>query len=245
MLVLLAAGCTLPVGKNTPVGSAAKEIIDPRGRAKLLVEIDYPAGYAPNEEAKNVLRSTLAEVTGRPSGSIQFAEEASIPAEPGRKYTFEEVAALEDKHRSRFTSGDTAVFYIAYVAGGSANDDGESRVLGAAYRGTSLVIFKGNVRESSKGGLLSTNPEERCIERAVLVHEFGHAAGLVNLGTPMVRNHEDPENRGHSSNKASVMYWAVESSDLLSIFSGFTGGCGNIPYTFDEDDKADLRALRS
>lgn len=242
LLAVALAGCNLPYGNNTPVGSKGKELVDPGEHAKLLVEIDYPAGYAPNAEAISVLKAALADVRGQAQSSIEIVQEASIPAEPGRKYTYDEIAALEDAHRSRFTSGDTAVFHIVYVAGGAEGDTSESKTLGAAYRGTSLVIFKGNVKDSSKSGILSTNPEERCIERAVLVHEFGHAAGLVNLGTDMVRPHEDPEHRGHSANRDSVMYWAVENT--LGLFSVLTGGCSEIPYQFDSDDKADLAALR-
>lgn len=224
-------------------GSDADDLVDGSKHPKLLVEIDYPAGYGPNAEAKAVLKSTLADVSGRDPSRIEFREEAEIPAQPEKKYTLNEIVALEDEHRDLRTEGDTAVLYIAYVAGGYSEDAGDSRVLGIAYRGTSLAIMKGNIKEATRSSLLDVRPEEKCVERAVLVHEFGHAAGLVNLGTPMVRDHEDPQHSGHSKNPESVMYYAVENSvDLLSFF---TGGCSDIPYQFDDDDKADLRALRS
>jgi hypothetical protein len=223
-------------------GSAAKDLVDGVARPRLVIEIDYPAGYGPNAEAKTVLRNTLAEVSGRDPSRIEFVEEAEVPAQPGKKYTLNEIVALEDEHRDRRTSGDTAVLYVLYVAGGYEADEGDSRVLGVTYRGTSVAMMKGNIRDATRGGLLEVKPEERCVERAVLVHEFGHAAGLVNIGTPMVRPHEDPQHPGHSSNRESVMYYAVENSvDLLALF---TGGCSDIPYQFDENDKADLRALR-
>ena len=240
------AGCTLPFGSfvdNGRPGSAAKQILDPREYPKLVVEIDHPAGYAPNAEAKQVLKNTLMEVTGRDAASITLVEDASIPAEPSRKYSYDEIAALEQRHRDHRTGGDTATLYVIYLAGGSTGDEGDNLVLGAVYKGTSIVMFKGNVKSASKGsGLLDQRPEERCVERAVLVHEFGHAAGLVNIGAPMVRPHEDPNNPGHSSNKQSVMYWAIEGSgSLLDLFGS---SCSSIPYQFDADDKADLKALR-
>ena len=240
---LLLAGCLDLLPDRSRVGSAAKELVDGAAKPRLVVEIDHPSGYAPNAEAKSILRQTLAEVSGRDPSRIEFVEEAEIPAQPNKRYTLTEIVALEDEHRDRRSSGDAAVLYVLYVAGGYEGDEGDSRVLGIAYRGTSLAIMKGNVREATRGGLLDARPPEECIERAVLVHEFGHAAGLVDLGTPMVRPHEDPQNEGHSSNPDSVMYHAVDNSrDLLSIF---TGACGDIPYQFDADDKADLRALRS
>lgn len=244
LATLTLSGCTdglLP--DRSRVGSAAKELVDGVGKPNLVIEIDHPPGAGPNAEARAVLLRTLVEVSGRPSGSIRVVETPSIPSEPGKKYTIEEIVALEDEHRAHRASGDTAVLYVLYVAGGYEGDTESSRVLGVAYRGTSVAIMKGNIQAAARGGLLDVRPEERCIERAVLVHEFGHAAGLVDLGAPMVRPREDPESEGHSANSKSVMYHAVENTaDLLSIF---TGSCADIPYEFDADDKADLRALRS
>ena len=245
-LAVLLAGCANLIPGGGGPGAAARELVDPRLHANLLVEIDYPVGYAPNADAKSVLRHTLAEVTGRDPSRIEFLEEAEIPAERNKKYTLNELIALETEHRDRRTAGDTAVLYVLYVAGGYSRDDGDSRILGVAYGGTSVAIFKGNIQDATRsrvvGGISVPTVEERCIERAVLVHEFGHAAGLVNLGTPMVRPHEDRDHPGHSSNPKSVMYYAVENT--VDLFSFFTGGCSDIPYQFDADDKADLAALR-
>lgn len=244
-VAVLLAGCTLPFGPGPDggsVGSAAKDILDPRERANLVVEIDFPQGYGMNPEARTLLRNTLAEVSGRAADDIVIEEQAEIPAEPGRKYSIQEIVALEEKHRDRRTTGNTAALYILYVAGGYSEDDGDSRVLGVAYRGTSLAIMKGNIRDGTRnGGILGTAPEERYVERAVVVHELGHALGLVDLGTKMQRPHEDSEHQGHSSNPESVMYWTVDTSDILA---NVISGGANIPYRFDADDKADLRALR-
>lgn len=214
--------------------------------AKLLVELDYPAGASANAEAKSVLRSAIAEATGRDASNVEIVESADIPADRSKKYTLNDLIALEAEHRDRRSGGDTAVLYVLYVAGGYSEDAGDSRTLGVAYSGTSVAIFKGNIQEATRsrviGGITVPTVEERCIERAVLVHEFGHAAGLVNNGAPMVRPHEDPDHPKHSSNKRSVMYYAVENT--VDLFALFTGGCSDIPYQFDADDKADLAALR-
>ena len=245
-VALLLAGCNGIIPTGGGPGDAARELVDPRLHAKLVVELDYPAGSAPNAEAKSVLKSTLAEVTGRDASRIEIVESADIPADKSKKYSLNEIRALETEHRDRRSSGDTAVLYVLYLAGGYSEDAGDSRVLGIAYGGTSVAMFKGNIQEATRsgivGGIRVPTVEERCIERAVLVHEFGHAAGLVNLGTAMQRPHEDPANRGHSANQASVMYYAVENT--VDLFALFTGGCSEIPYQFDDDDKADLAALR-
>ena len=241
----LAAGCTGPLFDNvSQVGDAAKALVDGSNYPKMVIEIDHPQGYGPDSPALSILKSALVEISGRDASDISIITEASIPSEPDKRYSFAEVRALEDAHRSRHTSGDTVVLYFVYVAGHSDQDSNDGSVLGAAYRGTSLVMFKGNINAASRGsGVLDTRPPVRCIERAVAVHEFGHAAGLVNLGTPMQTPHEDGSHKGHSSNKNSVMWWAVE--DGRSIVDLFTGSCNDIPFEFDANDKADLKALRN
>jgi hypothetical protein len=74
------------------------------------------------------------------------------------------------------------------------------------------------------------------IEDAVLMHELGHVLGLVDLARNTGR--ADPEHPGHSKNQRSVMYWAVESSLIGQVLTG------SPPKDFDQQDLADLRALR-
>lgn len=241
LVSLVLAGCSHSSFTNrfTSPGDAARDLVSSRDYDNLVIEIDHPPGYAPDAAALSDFKSAIAAVVGKKSVTIH--QEASIPAERSRRYSFSEIEGLERSHRDRYSSGEDAVLYVVYVAGGSSEDTDNGKVLGAVYRGTSMVIFKGNILDNSKSGLLSTRPEARFIERAVLVHEFGHAAGLVNLGAPMVTPHEDPQHPKHSSNRESVMYWAVENT--AGLFTIFTGG-SDIPWQFDANDKADLAALR-
>jgi hypothetical protein len=71
-----------------------------------------------------------------------------------------------------------------------------------------------------------------------MTHEVGHILGLVNNGIPMQKAREDPDHRGHSSNPRSVMYWKVETGNIID----FLRNGNRIPNEFDEDDKADMRA---
>lgn len=241
LVPVLLAGCSHSffTDRFSSPGSAARDLVASSPYENLVIEIDHPPGYAPDQAALNDMKSAISAVVSKKS--VTFELSASIPAASDKRYTFDEIAALEREHRDRHSGGEDAVLYVVYVAGGSSEDTGQGKVLGAVYRGTSMVIFKGNILDNAKSGLLSTRPEARFIERAVLVHEFGHAAGLVNLGAPMVTPHEDPNSRGHSTNRNSVMYYAVDNS--ASLFNVFTGG-SDIPWQFDENDKADLRALR-
>ena len=81
--------------------------------------------------------------------------------------------------------------------------------MGVSFGGTSIVaIFKQVVKD----GMFA---EEEQVEQAVLVHEAGHALGLVNNGLPMQSSHEDtvhdPAKRAHCSVDQCVMFWSVNA----------------------------------
>lgn len=251
-VLLLVPGCFTsgPLSdKFSHPGDASRDLASAKAYPKLLVEIDSPPGYGPDAAALDVYRDNLVRATGRAGNAISFdISDTSIPVEATRVYSLADIQALEGDHRNHHTSGETAVLYIVYVAGRYEGDSGGSRVLGVTYRGTSVAMFKANLQSASSSGPLSFAPPLTCVEQSVITHETGHAMGLVNLGAKMQRPHEDAANPGHSASRDSVMYYAVESSgSLASILQPFTGtpSCDQtgIPYRFDADDLADLKAL--
>jgi hypothetical protein len=98
-------------------------------------------------------------------------------------------------------------------------------------------MFQETIREAAQGLPLVTAPASS-IEKAVLVHELGHILGLVNNHLPMATPHEDTGHETHSTNQNSVMFWAVEQSDIVEFLQGRT----EPPNQFDSDDIADMRA---
>ncbi len=123
---------------------------------------------------------------------------------------------------------------MLYVRGSHAQDGEQTNAIGLAYSASTIALFP--ERWSGLGSLLGS---DRAVERAVLVHELGHLLGLVNLTYQSPIDHEDPEPRGHSSNQASVMFHAIESTLIGQVFSGPP------PDRFDEADAADLEGLRT
>ena len=109
-------------------------------------------------------------------------------------------------------------------------------VLGVAVDASTAAVFLDDVRDAE--GLFG-RPSAEQIEEAVVVHEVGHLLGLVNLVYTSAHDHEDADNPGHSNNEDSVMYWAVESSDVGSFVSN------DVPDDFDADDRDDLTSLAS
>lgn len=98
---------------------------------------------------------------------------------------------------------------------------GNTSILGVHFTGFPFVfVFKDVV--TSTGG---TSTDQRYVEQATVVHEIGHAVGIVNNGLPMAASHEDGAHAKHALNNRCVMYWAVESaSTILSGLSGFITG---------------------
>jgi len=111
-------------------------------------------------------------------------------------------------------SSTTAQFYVVFV-NGYYDDRGvvKKMVLGLSIPGTPVVaVFKDVILKSGYNPLVKA-----ILEQTTLVHEFGHALGLVNSGMPMVTNHEDIVHPHHCTNEQCVMFWENDGS-TLSLF---------------------------
>jgi hypothetical protein len=177
---------------------------------KLLVEIDYVAGHAPAASVLNLLQTRLAERCDKPGGvtvllddSIPLAEFKTTPQNVA------DIEALENAHRDNFANANTqtAVLYMIFVKGTSdiAGGGPGSQVLAITYHGSSVALFT-DVAESNNSATQTTAE----VIGTALVHEAGHALGLVNGGCPMVLPHEDTVHAGHDSSTASAMYWQIQ-----------------------------------
>ncbi len=208
---------------------AAGDFVSGSKYGRLLIEVDYVEGFKPRTEAVNLLKQRATERLSKPDG-VSMTEHAISSSDTS--YSNNDLLELEKDERDEHAGGNTIVLYVLYLNGHHADDSDEGKVLGVQYGETSIAIFKDTV--DSSGGLLGLKFNTADIEKAVLVHEFGHAIGLVNNGLEMVNDHEDGEHPRHSQNRNSVMYWAVENTFGLP-------GLDRIPNDFDEDDKADIR----
>lgn len=239
--LLLASGCVNPLnprGDNAGPGQRAGDYLRPAPYATILVELDFVSGAEPEAAAVSLLEQRLESATGKPVEVVRTPGMQGLGAT--HRYTRDDLARLEGTHRSQFSAGTRAVLYMMWLDGSFEDDTDERRVLGAAYRGSAVAMFKANLRFASKATPLDLGkPPIKEVEEAVAVHEVGHILGLVNIGTPMVTPHEDPAHPGHSTNPDSVMYYAVETSVIGSILGQ------NPPDDFDNNDSADLRAMRN
>jgi hypothetical protein len=203
-------------------GTAAGWFLRPRESTRIVVQVLTQRGAEPASATVARVVDVLRSASGKPVTT------AGGTVSGGRDiWTSTQLRDAADASPGPAAAG-TAVLRLLFVHGRS--DKGDD-VLGISARGDVAAVFSDQVA-SSGTGLVSTDT----IERAVTTHEVGHLLGLVDLF--LATGRADKDHPGHSTNRGSVMYWAVESTlvgDLLG---------GGPPQNFDAADLADLATIR-
>ena len=210
---------------NKAVGYTANQLLSSGTYKSLKIEVQYMTGYAPDASALNHLQNILNTYLNKPSGISIVTKEISPSS--SATLSIDQVRTLEEQNRTVFTTGDQLGVYFLYTNGNFT----DNKVLGAAFRNTSMVIFGKTIHDNS-GALGQTSRTK--LEGTVLDHEFGHILGLVDLGSTMQTNHKDATHDSHCSNTNCLMYYASETTDILGFLL-----TGNIP-PFDANCIADM-----
>ena len=203
---------------NSYAGDFAHDILSSGTFTELIVEVDYVSGHAPDAGALAELKAVLEELCNKPVG-VKIITDDEIPPQGSPTWTYNSAEQLEVTWRDRYrdASTGTEVLYFLYLDGNSDSDTSSGRVLGYAYHGSSVVMFKETISSAGSGGILGIGAAD--IEAPVIVHEAGHLLGLVNNGTNMVTPHQDTAHGHHCDNEDCLMYWAAETdvgiSDML------------------------------
>ncbi len=146
----------------------------------------------------------------------------SIPAQNKSSFKAAEIRSMASVYRSSEGTATDGNIFILFLNGYFyQNDSINQSVLGVHLTGTSIVaIFKPAI---NKGTL--TLAIRHFTEQSVVVHELGHALGLVDNGTPVTSLHEDSAHPAHCNNQSCVMYWQNEFSlGLVSQVQNFRDG---------------------
>lgn len=234
-------GCLKSIGLAGGGDPGPADYVSAKKYDKWVIEMDFVEGQEPPAAALTTLESRLEEVVDKPGGvEVQRGETLSAR---GGSWSQKDILDTDGRTQDRTTGGDTVVLHLMFLDGSYAPN---ADVLGVTYTYSSggrvtssgpIAIFSEKIREAACPVPLAPCLNENAIWTAVLVHEFGHAMGLIDLGAPMQRDHEDDEHPGHSTNQDSVMYYAVETVNVANVFRN------GPPTTFDVNDKADLCAL--
>lgn len=238
LLAVLASGCAtmaFPLPDATIPLPAA--ILGP-GTDTLLVEVAAVAGRAPLPGTLDHLRTTLANVTGKAvvvTGPTVLQPQGGAYGERDLERIHEATAFFSE---GGFLDGRRVVLRVLYLDGRMAADDEEHSTLGRSLMADGVIaIFRDSYSSAYRVANGTKAPAVADMDRHVLLHEVGHALGLVGNGAPMVRDRMAPDNPGHSRSPESVMYFHPPMTPDQRV-------SGKVSATFDQDDLADLAAFR-
>lgn len=221
-----------PPSNALPVGATANELLSGEKFDKLVVEIQYAPGFAPPSGTVEDMRSFLNQHVNKPGGVEVTVNEISVPA--NNMYSIQEILSVENDKRTAFNSNNSMAVYLFLADGDYEGNDENGKVLGVAYQNTSMALFQKTINDLS--GAVG-QPSERLLTSTVLQHEIGHILGLVNVGTPMVTEHQDTNHGKHCDDTNCLMYWSVETGNFVDNLLGMSA-----PPELDNQCKADLAA---
>jgi hypothetical protein len=236
LLVLAVPGCLDQLAGQGRVEPG--DLVSARDYRRWHIEVDYAAGKQPSQALLSFLHDRLAPVVDKPDGIVLQFDEALT--DTSRSWSAQAIVDYARQHKGTRGGDGTVATQLLFLSGHSDRDQGDSKVLGVAIGHDLVAIFVDQVGGMCAGAILPGTCSTAPFFRSVALHELGHSLGLVDNGLPMVRDHEDDAHQGHSSNRGSVMYWAVERSDLLGTLFG-----DSPPDSFDADDRADLERERT
>lgn len=211
---------------SAPLGALCRTYL---GEAvpRLVVEVDWQDGARNTKGAVSHLVAVLRSVARKPGGVTRTGG-LTGPGDPDRVWSVEDVRRESARVRAHHTTPQQAAMHVLFLRG-RFHEEG---VIGLAYSASQIAVFPDAIDSLSVllGGQLG-------VQRSVLVHEAGHLLCLVNIGYRSLHDREDPAHPHHSSDRGSVMYWAIDTTAVGTIFSGPP------PDDFTAQDRDDLRRL--
>lgn len=139
----------------------------------------------------------------------------AIPDQRRDSYTLRQIKEIAEKYRTGTNTRTDGNVYILFLDG--YYHDGDTvvpGVLGLNIVGTTITaIFKPVVVSTSQ--LLTVRT---FVEQTTIIHELGHALGLVNNGVQLTSAHHDEPNGAHCTNPDCVMYFQNEGASAMVNF---------------------------
>jgi len=201
---------------------------------KVIVDVKYEPGAEPytdknfrNRHYWTFLESNLQSIYDARSMNIELevpkelADMQMIQIQDKASWTSEQIVELVNTLEYKSITSEQAVYKVIFLKGYfKSNDVVKESVLGINVTGTTIVaIFKDVVEDM---GRERDDNIAKFSEQSTLVHEIGHALGLVNNGVAQVEEHHDHEHGAHCTNTDCVMFWKNEgASDMISFIQNY------------------------
>ncbi|MCA9516817.1 MAG: hypothetical protein KC635_17870 [Myxococcales bacterium] len=235
-----------------PSDFGAADMVTAAKYGRIQVEIDQMTGKGPASQALTDLEAALDAMIAdghldKPGG-VDFVTDETLPTSGGVVHTFAELDTVGRAYRNLAVPAGSASIHVLYVDGSYEDDSGSSRVLGFAYGGSFMVMFKDSITSGcASSSVLALFPLIRdriCarVEATVFLHELGHLFGLVNNGTPMVDDHQDDAHGAHDVDPDCLMYWQIDGTKAVDIVGQRFSGGGEPDLGFCPASLADLDA---
>lgn len=207
----------------------------------VVVEIDAMPGATPSFTPLQggvspwvVLERNLQALSPPSLEGLTFprsVEEVGSIDTTGEKFTDDEILELADRHEDVEAGAEDAHFHVLFLDGSYAENTQQSRARAIHIGGTRVIAVFG----AASG---HDSDYERVAEQSALVHEFGHAFGLVDLGIPDVSGHSDRQSPRHCNESDCVMgAYATLTSEAHRFLQG-----GLPPVLFGPKCQRDLSA---
>lgn len=231
LLTTFICGCKKKTEESPAVpGLLPVDYLSAVNYTQLDIQLVYDKGYPPSQETVNSIKNFLTAHINKPAGINVILQETAGPVKD--RMTIADVRNAESTRRTKFSSGNVLGAYIYLTNAAYEEPAGDYKTLGIQYGPSSIVLFGKSIRESS-GGI--GQPPYAILETSVSLHEFGHILGLVDTGTKMTVQHADANNQHHCNNKECLMYFAVETNNLVANIIG-----GKVP-SLDANCTNDLK----
>jgi hypothetical protein len=194
---------------------------------RLVLEIDYALGAEPfvgtAPDPWKIFRDNAAAMLGSNIEVVvpgRLEEMERIDDIDASTFGGAELRAIAKKHRNTATTDDTVSVYVLFLDGQFKNEDGRvaPNTVGVSVRGTGIIaMFKPAITVGIVDPTMAMH-----MEQTTLVHEFGHAIGLVGEGIPATSAHRDDAHGAHCRNPACIMYFrndmVKEGVDFVSEY---------------------------
>jgi len=209
-------------------------------------------------EAMSFLESNLTELVENWPGSPQLiipkdlTEMTEIAPATKNGYSNADVYTIALENHFESQSEDTLHFCILFLdAFFSQNDTIKSSVIGVHLKTTNILALFKKTYSPLQVVLPSDLIDQKYYvesfgpvfaEQSIIVHELGHAFGLVDLGIEAISDHHDHNNPGHCTNKSCIMYY--KQSAWLSLFLRYKNiGDNESRILFGDECRRDIRAF--